>query len=224
MNTGTQGHAHAAPLAPDDPRSQDPQLEDLVNFLGYRPNALLTMARKPGLLPAVMGLVKVALRGPGLLDEGLRFLIGAEACRGARCPYSATHAVHAAWHAGLGWERLAALPEYRHSPLFDARERAALAIASAGATLPAAGASAAFAEARAHFNEDELIEIVSLVALFGWFNRWNSLMHTVLEPVPAEALAHVGWLQALVKASAAGAAAPRPGRPAPQRAARRAGQ
>lgn len=199
MNTATRGRAHATPLAPDDPRSQDPQLEDLVSFLGYRPHALLTMARKPGLLPAVMGLVRVTLRGPGLLDEGLRFLIAAEACRGARCPYSATHAVHAAWHAGLSWERLAALPEYRHSPLFDARERAALAIASAGATLPAGDAAAAFTQARAHFSEEELIEVVSLVALFGWFNRWNSLMRTTLEPVPAEALPHVGWLRQLMK-------------------------
>lgn len=191
--------ARTAPLAADDPRSQDPQLEDLVNFVGYRPHALLTMARKPGVLPAVLGLVQTTLRGDGLIEPGLRFLLAAEACRGARCAYSAVHVVHAAQHARVGWAQLAALPGYLGSAHFSARERAALRIASAGATLPVADASLAFDEARQHFAEEELIEIVAIVALFGWFNRWNSLMRTALEPEPAQALHHVGWLQQLWK-------------------------
>lgn len=191
--------ARIAPLAADDPRSQDAQLEDLVNFVGYRPHALLTMARKPGLLPAVLGLVQTTLRGDGLIEPGLRFLLGAEACRGARCAYSSVHVVHAAQHAGVSWTQLGALPAYPHSEHFSARERAALGIASAGATLPVADAGTAFDAARRHFSDDELIEIVSIVALFGWFNRWNSLMQTTMEPVPAEALHHVGWLQQLMK-------------------------
>lgn len=192
--------ARIAPLAADDPRSQSPQLEDLVNFVGYRPHALLTMARKPGVLPAVLGLVQTTLRGDGLLEPGLRFLIVAEACRGAGCAYSTVHVVHAAQHAGVGWAQLDALPQHRHSEHFSPRERAALAIASAGATLPvAADAGAAFDAARALFSEDEVIEIVSLIALFGWFNRWNSLMRSTLEPVPAEALHHVGWLSRMME-------------------------
>lgn len=191
--------ARAAPLAADDPRSQDPQLEELVAFVGYRPHALLTMARKPGVLAAVLGLVGHTLRGPGLIEPGLRFLLAAETCRGARCAYSTVHAVHAAQHAGVGWARLSALPDYRSDDRFDARERAALAIASAGATLPVGDAGPAFEAAKHYFCEDELIEIVSVVALFGWFNRWNSLLRTTLEPVPAEALHHVGWLEQLMK-------------------------
>lgn len=191
--------ARAAPLAADDPRSQNPQLEDLVNFVGYRPHALLTMARKPGVLPAVLGLVQTTLRGDGLIEPRLRFLLAAETCRGARCAYSTVHAVHAAWHAGVDWALLAALPVYADSAHFSERERAALRIASAGATLPVGDASQAFDEARQHFSEEELIEIVSIVALFGWFNRWNSLMRTTLEPEPAQALHHVGWLQQLWK-------------------------
>ncbi|WP_372657614.1 carboxymuconolactone decarboxylase family protein [Hydrogenophaga sp.] len=191
--------ARVAPLPADDPRSQDPLLEDLVNFVGYRPNALLTMARKPGVLPAVLALVQNTLRGDGLIEPSLRFLLAAEACRGARCLYSTVHVVHAAQHAGVTWAQLAALPDYRDSADFNERERAALRIASAGATLPVADAAPAFELARQQFSEDELLEIVSIVAAFGWFNRWNSLMQTTMEPVPAEALHHVGWLQQLMK-------------------------
>ena len=191
--------AHIAPLAADDPRSQSPQLEDLVSFVGYRPNALLTMARKPGVLLAVLGLVQTTLRGDGLIEPGLRFLVAAEACRGARCAYSAVHVVHAAQHAGVDWSQLDALPFARQSGCFTDRERAALGLASAGATLPVADAGPAFDEARPHFSDDELIEIVSLIALFGWFNRWNSLMRSTLEPVPAEALHHVDWLRRMME-------------------------
>ena len=190
--------ARVAPLAADDPRSQDPKLEDLVNFVGYRPNALLTMARKPGVLPAVLGLVQTTLRGAGLLEPALRFLVCAETCRGARCAYSSVHVVHAAHHAGVGWAQLDALPHHARGDRFSPRERAALAIAAAGATLPVGDPSQAFEAAREHFSEDELLEIVSVVALFGWFNRWNSLMRTTLEDVPAEALEHVGWLRELM--------------------------
>lgn len=191
--------ARVAPLAADDPRSQDPQLEDLVNLVGYRPHALLTMARKPGVLQAVLALVQSTLRSDGLIEPGLRFLLTAETCRGARCGYSAAHAVHAAQHAGVTWAQLAALPGYRDSAHFSARERAALGIASAGATLPVADTGPAFDAARRHFSDDELVEVVSIVALFGWFNRWNSLMQSTLEPVPAEALHHVAWLQQLIE-------------------------
>jgi len=55
MNANTC--ARIAPLHESDPRSQDPVLEDLVNFVGYRPNALLTMARKPGVVPALLKLL-----------------------------------------------------------------------------------------------------------------------------------------------------------------------
>nr|EIU3283443.1 hypothetical protein [Pseudomonas aeruginosa] len=48
MNARTA--ARIAPLHESDPRSRDPVLEELVDFVGYRPNALLTMARKPGVV------------------------------------------------------------------------------------------------------------------------------------------------------------------------------
>jgi alkylhydroperoxidase family enzyme len=178
-----------------DPVSADPQLEVLMKFVGYRPNALMTMARKPGLLSAVLGLVGASLRGEGALAPDLRFLIACEASRGAGCFYSATHAVHAAHHMGLSWSKLAALDQYAGSPCYSAEERAALAVATAGATLPIGPADNAFAAAARLFSEQQCLEIVAVVALFGWFNRWNSLMQSSLEDVPAEALQHVQWLR-----------------------------
>lgn len=191
--------ARITPLPESDPRAGDPMLEELVAFVGYRPNALLTMARKPGLLNAVLGLVQAALRGEGELSPELRFLVACEASRGAGCAYSATHAVHAANHLGIPWAKLAALDGWQTSELFSANERAALAIARAGATLPVGPADAAFQQAARSFTEGQVLEIVAVVALFGWFNRWNGLMRSELEAIPGEALDQVPWLRRMAR-------------------------
>jgi alkylhydroperoxidase family enzyme len=172
-------------------------LAELVDFVGYRPNALLTMARKPGVVPALLKLLSVTLRGDGQLTQALRFLIAAEAARGARCRYTTTHLVHAAHHLGVGWDKLAALPSYRDDPRYTEQERKALAIATAGGSLPVREPGQAIDQARQVFSEEEIVEIVSCVAMVGWFNRWNGLMGSELEPMPSEALAHVPWLQDL---------------------------
>ena len=88
--------ARIAPLSADDPRSKDPVIEELVDFIGYRPNALLTMARKPGVVSQLLKLFALTVRGEGLLPQSLRFLVAAETARRAHCRYTTTHLVHAA--------------------------------------------------------------------------------------------------------------------------------
>ena len=39
--------------------------------------------------------------------------------------------------------------------------------------------------------------VAAAASVFGWFNRWNGLMGSELEAIPAEALAHVPWLASL---------------------------
>jgi alkylhydroperoxidase family enzyme len=190
----SQTIARIVPLHECDPRSRDPVLEELVDFVGYRPNALLTMARKHGVVPALLNLMGVTLRGDGLLAESLRFLIATEASRRARCCYTTTHLVHAAHHLGVSWDKLAALPSYQEDPRYTEQERKALAIATAGGSLPVRNPAQAMGQAKQFFSDEEIVEIVSCVAMVGWFNRWNGLMGSVLESVPSEAMVHVPWL------------------------------
>lgn len=199
--------ARVAPLAEGAPQLQEPALRDLVAFVGYRPNALLTMAKLPGLLPAVLAMVQATLRQEGEFSVAMRFLIACEASRASGCYYATVHAVHAANHAGVAWEKLAALPGYATDPLFDEGERVALAIASAAGRTPVVSNGADFERARALFSERQLIEIVAAASVFGWFNRWNGLMQSELEPVPAEALDHVPWLKDLAGAPGVAGAA-----------------
>ncbi|RCW69409.1 carboxymuconolactone decarboxylase family protein [Pseudorhodoferax soli] len=197
--------AHIAPLPAFDSANAPAGLQALVDFVGYRPHALLTMARHDGLLPAVLGLVQATLRGPGPLEEPLRFLVGCEASRVSGCGYSAAHAAHVAIHLGVPLAKLAALDRHAGSPLYTPRERAALALADAAARPRARGASvahdAAFASVRACFSEEELLALVAVVSAFGWFNRWNSLVRSELEAEPATMVEALRWLGPLLDAS-----------------------
>jgi len=41
-----------------------------------------------------------------------------------------------------------------------------------------------FAELRRHFSDEQCVDIVSVISLFGWCNRWNDTFANVLEIVP----------------------------------------
>lgn len=197
--------AHIAPLVAFDAADAPAGLRSLVDFVGYRPHALLTMARQPGLLPVVLGLVQATVRGPGPLDERLRFLVACEVSRAAGCGYSAAHAAHAATHVGVPLAQLAALDRHANSPLYTPRECAALALASAAACPQAEGAgaarAAAFTAVRACFDEQEVLALVAVISAFGWFNRWNSLVRTELEAEPATMVDSLPWLPPLLDPS-----------------------
>jgi alkylhydroperoxidase family enzyme len=76
-------------------------------------------------------------------------------------------------------------------------ERAALNLALAAGGCPPSVTDEHFVELKTHFSEDAIIEIVSVIALFGWQNRWNDTLATQLEEHPLEfARAHLaasGW-------------------------------
>ena len=63
--------------------------------------------------------------------------------------------------------------------------------------VPNASGPAHFEALRKHFDAGEIVELVAVISLFGWLNRWNDTMATTLEGPArdfAEAqLASRGW-------------------------------
>jgi alkylhydroperoxidase family enzyme len=88
--------------------------------------------------------------------------------------------------AGAPLEKVEALPRFETSPLFTPAERAALALAAAAGSCPPRVADAHFTELKKHYSEDAIVEIVAVIALLGWLNRWNITLAT---PIEREALA-----------------------------------
>jgi alkylhydroperoxidase family enzyme len=99
--------------------------------------------------------------------------------------------------AGAPIEKIEALREFQTSPLFTPAERAALALAHAAGGCPSSVSDDHFTELKKHWSEDAIVEMVSVIALFGWLNRWNDTMATQLEGPPLafakKHLARSGW-------------------------------
>ena len=63
--------------------------------------------------------------------------------------------------------------------------------------MPPAVTDAHFDDLRVHFDDEQIVELVAQIALFGWLNRWNDTLATSLEAAPAafgrSHLAPHGW-------------------------------
>lgn len=93
--------------------------------------------------------------------------------------------------------KLADIWVYAHSPHYSEAERVALDFALAAASVPNAVTDELFARLRSHWSEGQIVEILGVVAMFGFLNRWNDSMATPLEAVPRavadKAVGAQGW-------------------------------
>lgn len=107
------------------------------------------------------------------------------------------HTAHTAERVGIPEAKEAALWEYETSPLFSAAERAALRVAQCAGQVPNAVSDEDFAELKRHYGDAQIVDIVAVIALFGFLNRFNDTMATELESSPLEVgkqvLAAKGW-------------------------------
>lgn len=158
-------------------------IENAEDLMGFIPNDALVMARNPALTRAMWGLV-AAVYGPGKVDNGLKRLVGEAASKAAGCLYCTAHAAHGAREQGVAQEKIDAVWSFEDSPLFTEAERAAINLAMKAGLVPNETEDADFERLRAHFSEDEIVEIVAVISMFGFLNRWNSTLDTALEPVP----------------------------------------
>ncbi|MBW2268936.1 MAG: carboxymuconolactone decarboxylase family protein [Deltaproteobacteria bacterium] len=184
------------PLTRGELAEFEPFFAGIEQALGFVPNSLLTLGRSPALLRAFAGLSGAVLM-QGQIDRELKQLVAFVSSNAAGCRYCQAHTSHSAERLGVPLEKLQAAFEFETSPLFSAAERAALQLAQAAGLVPNASRDDHFVELRRHFDETQIVEIVSVIALFGWLNRWNDTMATELESGPlafAEAnLARHGW-------------------------------
>jgi uncharacterized peroxidase-related enzyme len=165
--------------------------------MGFIPNSLLIMQRRPKLVDAFTRMTAAVWDPSGSVDLRLKRLIAHVASRSAGCKYCMAHTAEGAHKLGVEDAKLAAVWSYQTSPLFTPAERAALDVAVAAGTVPNAVTDEMFIELRKHWREEQVVEIVAVIAMFGFLNRWNDTLATPLEDAPLEfAEAHLaahGW-------------------------------
>ncbi len=169
-------------------RRQDlPELEELFRHydetLSFVPNSLFTMARRPEILRAFSDLITKIWR-TGTLPIELKPLIAVISSQAAGCRYCQAHEAVDARERGVEEEKIAAVWEFETSPLFTEAERSALRLARDASLQPNMATQEHFEALREHYREEEIVEIMAVISLFGFLNRWNDTMATDLEDEP----------------------------------------
>ena len=155
------------------------------------------MQRKPKLVMAFAQLNGAVMDPAGEVDLSFRRLIGHVVSKVAGCLYCQAHTLLGAQNFGVSDAKLADIWTYASSPHYSERERLALDFAVAASSQPNAVTDEQFATLRTHWSEGEIVEILGVVAMFAFLNRWNDTMATPLEARPIEvaqkALGGRGW-------------------------------
>lgn len=182
-------------------RSANPELEEMANFyeetLGFTPNSLFTMMHRPRISNAFLEMNKAVMENQGRVTSALKRLVAYLSSMTTGCRYCEAHAIRAAERYGAEEEKLLNIWEYKTHPCFSAAERAAFDLSIAASQVPNGVNDEIAEEMRKHWNEGEIVEILGVVALFGYLNRWNDSMGTQLEDAAIQSadkfLGNKGW-------------------------------
>jgi len=165
-------------------------------FMGYVPNAHLTMAEKPELLMAFSNLAMTIFQSEGI-DMQTKQLIALASSLSSGCKYCQAHTSHGAERAGMKEEKVADILNYEESEHYSKEERVILDLSFASGKTPNASNKEHFEELKKYFSDGQIIDIVSVISLFGFLNRWNDTFGTRLEDIPRdfveEKLEPLGW-------------------------------
>lgn len=161
------------------------EVRELARFfnetLGFCPNSVLTMQIRPHIATAFISLNKAVMQNHGRVTSALKRLIGYISSNAAGCRYCQAHTIRAAERYGADEEQLRNIWEYRTHPAFSDAERAALDFSLAASTVPNGVDEEIKQRLHEHWDDGEIVEMLGVIALFGYLNRWNDSMGTTME-------------------------------------------
>jgi len=173
------------PLVQPLPADANPEVAEMAKFfnetLGFCPNSVLTMMRRPAIAKAFIGLNMAVMENQGRVTSAFKRLIAYVSSNVTGCRYCQAHTIRAAERYGAEQEQMDNVWEYKTHPSFNDGERAALDLAVAASNIPNDVDQALMDEMNKHWDEGEIVEIMGVIALFGYLNRWNDSMGTTME-------------------------------------------
>ena len=163
----------------------DPEVKALVDFfnetLGFCPNSVLTMQRRPAIAKAFVELNMAVMENHGELTSEFKRLIAFVSSNTAGCRYCQAHTIRAAERYGSTSQRLKNVWDFENQFCFSDAEKAALRFAKEASMVPVNVAENTEKQLHFHWSDDDIIEIMGVIALFGYLNRWTDVMATSLE-------------------------------------------
>jgi 4-carboxymuconolactone decarboxylase len=151
----------------------------LEELWGTPPNLYRGLANHPGLVAAWTEFSKM-LRHDTRTPRALRELVILRGGQLMRSEYEWAQHLKMARKAGVSEAQIADLAAWKTSPHFDAREKAALAIAQD--VTHGRVSDATYAEAMRHFDHHDYVEICAVAAFYAMVGRMLDAMGIELEP------------------------------------------
>ena len=184
-------------LSPD----HDETTKELAAFfnetLGFCPNSILTMQRRPAISRAFINLNKAVMANDGRVSSSLKRMIAWVSSNATGCRYCQAHAIRAAERYGAEKEQLENIWDYRTHKAFSQAERAALDFSLQASQVPNQVDAKIKERLYTYWDEGEIVEMLGVISLFGYLNRWNDSMGTSIENGAVESgnqyLGKHGW-------------------------------
>ncbi len=106
------------------------------------------------------------------------------ASQSSGCHYLIAHTSNSALEKNISIEKLKKIWRLQSSECFSECEKAALRIALNAAQTPNLITDEDYNHFKKYFDENQQIEILAIISLFGFLNRWNSSLMTEIESLP----------------------------------------
>ena len=185
------------PLSPES----NPDVSKLAEFfnetLGFCPNSVLTMQIRPEIARSFINLNMAVMTNHGRITSAFKRIIAWVSSNAAGCKYCQAHAIRAAERYGAEQEQLDNIWEYRTHKSFNESETVALDFTLAASQIPNAVDDEIQQRLHKYWDDGEIVEILAVVSLFGYLNRWNDSMATSIENGAIKSaekyLAKSGW-------------------------------
>ena len=168
-----------------------PFVERARDRMGFVPNSMLTMANKPEFMKSVLPMLFYMTSPEFSISAELREMIAFMVSYGSGCRYCQAHSAHGAERYGVPEEKIADLWRYKESNVYADEEKAALSFAFAAGQQPSAVEQSHYDELARHFNNEQVVDITAVCAIYGFLNRWNDTVATQLEDDPRSYTANI---------------------------------
>jgi len=160
----------------------------------YRDRQNLEFFQWPELTPIFQQLVELVMIAHNNLTRQLRSELFTMASIAGGCQHCQAHGAYTLHLMGVDPERIRDIWSFEQSAEFSDADKAALRLARDGAQVPNAVGPEHFTDLRAHYSERQIVEMLAVISLAGWYNRWNNSIATVTDQES------VDWAQASLKA------------------------
>ena len=164
---------------------------------GFQDRQNLEIFAWPELSEIFLKLVEKVMISPTNLSRQLRSEIFTMASVASGCRHCQAHGAYTLHMMGVDVDRIRSIWTFEQSTEFSEADKAALSLARDAASVPNNVGPEHFVNLREYFSERQIVEVLSVISLAGWYNRWNDSIATVTDQESVDwaeqGLRAVGW-------------------------------